>query len=43
MPRGADPRPATDARPTHPMRASIILVSAVAVLIVVLAVASSLP
>ncbi|HWJ96676.1 MAG TPA: hypothetical protein VNQ33_00870 [Acidimicrobiales bacterium] len=37
-----DPDRLRDARPAHPMRASIILVTAVAVLIVVLAVTSSL-
>ncbi len=43
MPQGIDPKHVSDARATHPMRASIVLVTAVAVLIVILAVASSLP
>lgn len=43
MPQRRDPRFVSDARPAHPMRASIILVTAVVVLIVVLAAASSLP
>ncbi|WP_421119638.1 hypothetical protein ACE2AJ_20120 [Aquihabitans daechungensis] len=42
MPRQIDPEHLSDSRPAHPMRASIILVTAVAVLIVVLAVTSSL-
>lgn len=41
-PQQIDPRHVRDARPAHPMRASIILVTAVALLIVVLAVTSSL-
>jgi len=41
MPERSDLRHA-DARPAHPMRASIILVTAVAVLIVLLAVASTM-
>lgn len=42
MPRPLDRNHLSGSRPSHPMRASIILVSAVAVLIVVLAVASTL-
>lgn len=43
MTQGIDPKHVSYARATHPMGASIILVTAVAVLIVILAVASSLP
>jgi hypothetical protein len=42
MPPQIDPRRLPDARPTHPMRASMVLVTLVALLIVVLAVTSSL-
>lgn len=42
MPQQIDPKHLRDARPAHPMRASIILVTAVALLIVLLAVTSSL-
>jgi hypothetical protein len=38
----ADPRHVPEARPAHPMRASVILVTAVSVLIVILAVSSVL-
>jgi len=43
MTQGIDPKHVSDARATHPMGPSIILVTAVVVLIVILAVASSLP
>jgi hypothetical protein len=42
MPVHPDPRRGSAAPPAHPLRASIVLVTAVALLIVVLAVTSSL-
>jgi hypothetical protein len=41
MPQRQGPRDLDNGRPAHPMRASIILVTAVALLIVLLAVTSS--
>jgi hypothetical protein len=42
MPHDIDPRRPSEDQPAHPMRASIILVTAVALLVVVLAVTSTL-